>query len=55
MKLAYPIDARLQAEVVGGAPGGAVVAVEPAQAREARALVWTPELAVRPQENPGRG
>jgi len=27
-------------------PGGAVVAVEPAQAREARALVRTPELAV---------
>jgi hypothetical protein len=35
MKLAYPIDAMLQVEVVGGAPGGAAVAVEPAQAREA--------------------
>jgi len=50
-----PIDAMLRAEAVGGAPGGAVVAVEPARAREARALVWTPELAVRPQEKPGRG
>jgi hypothetical protein len=39
MKLAYPIDTMLQVEVVGGAPGGAIVAVEPAQAREAWASV----------------
>jgi hypothetical protein len=39
MKLVYPIDAMLQVEVVGSTPGGAVVAVEPAQAREAWASI----------------
>jgi hypothetical protein len=39
MKLAYPIDEMLQVEVVGGTPSGAVVAVEPAQAREAWASI----------------
>jgi hypothetical protein len=42
MKLAYPIDTMLQVEVVGGTPGGAVVAVEPAQAREAWASILGP-------------
>jgi hypothetical protein len=39
MKLAYPIDEMLQVEVVGDTPSGAVVAVEPAQAREAWASI----------------
>jgi len=39
MKLIYPIDAMLQVEVVEGTPGGAIVAVEPVQAREAWASI----------------
>jgi hypothetical protein len=39
MKLAYQIDEMLRVEVVGDLPDGAVVAVEPAQAREAWASI----------------